>query len=100
VPQFEILGFWKSARRPHEFLFGLRDSEFRILCEGEVSETKASRNFHIGICVGAVVGLAGVFATTGLDVFLVEGKGIFVLVLFIIARTKNHENSCGHALPS
>jgi len=50
--------------RPNDFGFPIRKDEFEILCEGEVSEARAGRDLYIGSCVGGVVGLVGVLATT------------------------------------
>jgi hypothetical protein len=45
----------------------LRRDEFDTLCEGGVSEEKASRDLYIGIGSGALAGLVGVLATTDWD---------------------------------
>jgi len=50
--------------RPNEFGFPLREDEFHILCEGEVSDARAGRDLCAGFFVGAVIGFVGVLATT------------------------------------
>src|SRR5579863_9516486 len=56
-----------SYPRPDEIVVPLRRDEFDTLCEGGVSEEKASRDLYIGIGSGAIAGLVGVLATTDWD---------------------------------
>lgn len=49
--------------RPDELGFPLREDEFQILCEGEVSDARAGRDLCFGAFLGAAVGLAGVLAS-------------------------------------
>jgi hypothetical protein len=53
-----------SYPRPDEIVVPLRRDEFDTLCEGGVSEEKASRDLYVGIGAGALAGLVGVLATT------------------------------------
>jgi len=71
--------------RPDEVVVSLRREEFDILCEGGVSEEKASRDLYIGIGCGALVGLAGVLATTDWDSTWKPGhRGLFFLFLLVL----------------
>jgi hypothetical protein len=74
--------------RPNEFPFPMRESEFQILCEGEISEARAARDLYIGICIGAVVGLVSVFATTDWSTIWQPERRwpfcVFVVILFML----------------
>jgi hypothetical protein len=63
-PQPYQVGSVVTNPRPSDFGFPIRKDEFEILCEGEISEARAGRDLYIGSCVGGVVGLLGVLATT------------------------------------
>ena len=45
---------------PDEIPFSLTRMEYRVLCTGEMNESKASRNVFIGLLASAVIGLAAV----------------------------------------
>lgn len=62
------------GRRPDEVGVPLREDEFQILCDGEVSQDRAGRDLCLGLLVSAVVGLAGLAATTDWDVVLHHGR--------------------------
>ncbi len=64
LPQPYQVGSVVTNPRPNDFGFPMRKDEFEILCEGEISEARAGRDLYIGSCVGGVVGLVGVLATT------------------------------------
>jgi hypothetical protein len=71
--------------RPDEFPFPVREAEFQILCEGETSEARLSRERYIGACVGALVGLASVLATTDWATIWQPGRrGWFVFFLVLL----------------
>lgn len=52
-----------AARLPDEITYGLREDEFRILCDGEMSQARGGRDFCIGVGVTALLGLVSIFAT-------------------------------------
>jgi len=60
--------------RPNEFGFPLREGEFQILCEGEVNEARAGRNFFLGLALSATVGLVSLAATVDWDAALHQGR--------------------------
>src|SRR5580704_17057238 len=71
--------------RPDEIVVPLRQEEFDILCEGSVSEDKASRDLFFGIGCGAVAGLVGVLATTDWDTTWKPGhRGWFFFFLLVL----------------
>jgi hypothetical protein len=47
---------------PDEIPFSLTRMEYRVLCSGETNESRASRNFFLGLLVSAVLGLAALLA--------------------------------------
>lgn len=72
VPKFGsneqvIAGYQASSllvgSRPNEMGFPLREEEFHVLCEGEVSTARSSRDVCIGVCATALAGLIGVLST-------------------------------------
>ncbi len=71
--------------RPDEVVVPLRREEFDTLCEGGVSEEKASRDLFIGAGFGALVGLVGVLATTDWDTAWKLGhRGWFLFFLLVL----------------
>lgn len=71
--------------RPDEVVVSLRREEFDILCEGGVSEEKASRDLYIGVGSGAFAGLIGVLATTDWDATWKPGhRGLFFFSLLVL----------------
>lgn len=65
--------------RPDEFGFSLREDEFKILCEGELSEARAGRDLSIGCFIASLAGLVGAFATTDWAIIWQEGhRGAFL----------------------
>jgi hypothetical protein len=74
-----------SYPRPDEIVVPLRRDEFDTLCEGGVSDEKASRDLYIGIGSGAVAGLVGVLATTDWDAAWKPGhRGWLFLSLLVL----------------
>jgi hypothetical protein len=61
-PGYQASSLVVSAR-PDEMGFPLREDEFQILREGEVSEARAGRDLCIASCLTAVLGLLGIIAT-------------------------------------
>jgi hypothetical protein len=51
------------SSRPDEIGFPLREDEFRILREGDANEARAGRDFCLGSCLTAALGLLGIVAT-------------------------------------
>ena len=49
--------------RPDEMCFPLREEEFHVLREGEISTARSSRDVCIGVCATAIAGLIGVVST-------------------------------------
>jgi hypothetical protein len=71
--------------RPDEVVVPLRREEFDTLCEGGVSEAKASRDLCVGIGFGALAGLIGVLATTDWDTTWKPGhRGWFFFCLLAL----------------
>ena len=74
--------------RPDEVAVPLRRDEFDTLCEGGISEARASRDLCLGIFFGAFAGLAGVLATTEwTTIWAPERRGGFlfwVAILFLM----------------
>jgi hypothetical protein len=67
VPERPDIGGYQASSllvgsRPDEMAFALREEEFRILCEGEVSASRSNRDVCIGIAFTALVGLIGVLS--------------------------------------
>jgi hypothetical protein len=74
-----------SYPRPDEIVVPLRRDEFDTLCEGGISEEKASRDLYIGIGSGAFAGLVGVLATTDWDTaWKPEHRGWFFCSLLVL----------------
>jgi hypothetical protein len=69
--------------RPDEVGFPLREDEFQILCDGNISEARANRDLCIGAFVGAVLGLAGLFASTDWGTIWQQQHTRWFLVSFI-----------------
>jgi hypothetical protein len=61
-PGYQASSLVVSAR-PDEIGFPLREDEFQILLEGDVSEARAGRDLCVGSCLTALLGLLGVVAT-------------------------------------
>jgi len=70
--------------RPDEVGFPLREDEFQILCEGEVTHARASRDLYIGACIGALVGLVSVLATTDWTTIWQPQRRVRFLVFLLI----------------
>jgi hypothetical protein len=51
------------SKLPDELAVPLRRDEFQTLCEGGISESRASRDLCLGILFGTLAGILGVLAT-------------------------------------
>lgn len=74
--------------RPDECGFSLREDEFRILCEGDISDLRAGRDLCIGSLVTALAALAGAFYTTDWDIVWQPGHRksfLYLAILLILA---------------
>jgi hypothetical protein len=81
--------------RPDEFGFPLREDEFRTLCDGEINEARAGRDLYIGSCIGALVGLAGVVATTDWDTTWQPGRRGWFLVSLVVLLSASVGSAVG-----
>ncbi len=77
------------SKLPDEVGVPVRRDQFEVLCEGGIAEARASRDLCLGIFVGVVAGLAGVFATIEWDSIWAPGRrGWFafsVAILLVMA---------------
>jgi hypothetical protein len=89
------------TKLPDEVAVPMRREDFQTLCEGGVAESRASRDLCVGIFVGVVVGLVGIFATVdwenvwkpehrnsflfwvGLLLVLAAGSGVSTVIFWI-----------------
>lgn len=60
--------------RPVEFGFALREDEFEILCDVQINEARAGRDFSLGLFLSAALGLVGLAATTDWNAVLHQGR--------------------------
>jgi hypothetical protein len=75
--------------RPEEIGVPVRKDEFDILCEGGISESAASRDKYVAVCIAGIAGLAGILAVTDLIAALTSNNkrsfSFWLLVLFVMA---------------
>jgi hypothetical protein len=90
IPKTPRPGNWQASSlivgpRPDEHGFVLREDEFQILCDGEINDARAGRDFFLGLFASAAVGLICLAATTDWDAVVHQGrKGPFLWMLLLV----------------
>jgi hypothetical protein len=82
------------TRRPDENLATLSGVEFQVLCDGEVSASRAGRDLCLGFLGSAATGLIALIATTDWDTAFHQsrmGPFIWTAVMFAIVAA----SACG-----